>query len=253
MNPLVAKLRTFVDLPPEDEAFLETVCRTRRAVAAGETIIRQTDDPDRVTLGFNGFLARYKTLPDGRTQIVGYMVPGDFSDLHAFTPKSLDDDVKAIDDGVVVDLDRRRLASLFERPAVAEGLFFSSQIDEATAREWILNVGRRSPHERVAHLLCELFLRLRIAGRAEEDACPLPMTPADLAETTGLSVVQVVRALSEFETDRIIRLEAGRLTIFDPVRLRSTAGFSARYLQIDDDWGRRHPGPSDNPDASLGR
>jgi CRP-like cAMP-binding protein len=252
INPLVAKLRTFVDMSAEDEAYLQTLCRSPRAVGAGETVIRRTDDPDRVTLGLGGFLARYKALPDGRTQIVGYMVPGDFSDLHTFTPKSLDDDVRAIDACSVIDLDRRQLAALFERPAIAEGLYFSSQIDEATAREWILNVGRRSPHARVAHLLCELFLRLRMAGLVEEDTCPFPLSPAELAETTGLSSVQVVRALSEFEGAGAVRLSASRLSVLDPPMLRSIAGFSARYLQLDDDWGIRRSGSAGASEISLG-
>jgi CRP-like cAMP-binding protein len=251
-NPLIEKLRTFVDLPSADEAFLRDVCRSPRVVSAGETVIRQTDDPDRVTLALCGFLARYKSLPDGRTQIVGYMVPGDFSDLHAFTPRSLDDDVRAIDAGKVVDLDRKGMAALFQRPAIAEGLYFSSQIDEATAREWILNVGRRSPHARVAHLLCELFLRLRMAGLVEGETCPFPMTAIELAETTGLSSVQVARALGELGAGGLVRLEEKHLTILDPIALRTTASFSARYLQLDDDWGRRRSGSPGESDSSLG-
>lgn len=242
-NPLVAKLRTFVDLSRDDEAYLNEICEASRPVAPGEIVVRQTDDPDRVTLCVGGFLARFKSLPDGRSQIVGYMVPGDFSDLHAFRPRSLDDDVRAIDACDIVDLDRSDLARLYERPSIAEGLYFSSQVDEATAREWILNVGRRSRLARVAHLTCELFLRLRMAGRTDGGTCPFPLTPPDLAETTGLSAAEVSRALYELEERRVIRLNAGVLTIHDSAALRSVAGFSARYLQIDDDWGRKPADP----------
>jgi CRP-like cAMP-binding protein len=105
-------------------------------------------------------------------------------------------------------------------------------VDEATLREWLLNVGRRSSIERLAHLFCELHLRLRAVGRADEDRFDLPVTQQDLADTTGMTSVHVNRLLRELRQKGLIELRHKHLTILDLPRLRELAEFRSGYLHL---------------------
>ncbi|CAO4163161.1 hypothetical protein CLBKND_00091 [Methylorubrum aminovorans] len=107
-------------------------------------------------------------------------------------------------------------------------------VDEAILREWLMNVGRRSAVERLAHLFCELLLRLKVVGLAEGTGYKFPLTQVDLADTTGITSVHVNRSLRELRQSGLIELEGGRLKILDYAGLRALAEFRANYLHLAD-------------------
>jgi CRP-like cAMP-binding protein len=123
---------------------------------------------------------------------------------------------------------------LQHHPAVARALRMGTLVDEATLREWLLNVGCRSAVERIAHLFCEVLLRLQAVGLASEDSYALPLTQAELGDTTGLSNVHVNRTLQELRRQGLIELKSGRLKILNLPRLRAIAEFKANYLHLGD-------------------
>jgi CRP-like cAMP-binding protein len=135
----------------------------------------------------------------------------------------------------VVRLTPQTVADILENyPAVARALRMGTLVDEATLREWLLNVGCRSALERIAHLFCELLLRLRAVGLASENSYELPLTQADLGDTTGLSNVHVNRTLQELRRQGLIELRGRRLTILNLPRLRAIAEFKPNYLHLED-------------------
>ena len=108
-------------------------------------------------------------------------------------------------------------------------------VAEAIEREWIVNLGQRTAVERVGHLFCELFLRLKAITLTDGDSCELPLTQAELAETTGLSTVHINRTLQELRAQNLIILRRRRLTIPDLDRLKRASLFSPNYLHLDAD------------------
>ncbi len=82
-------------------------------------------------------------------------------------------------------------------PRVAKVFRRDTLIDAAVFREWMLGMGRRSAVTRIAHVLCEVFVRLRAVGLAQERECELPLTQAELGDALGLSTVHVNRSLQE--------------------------------------------------------
>ena len=106
-------------------------------------------------------------------------------------------------------------------------------VNEATLREWLVIVGHRTSDGRVAHLFCELLLRLKAVGRATDDSYELPITRSDLADTTGLSTVHVNRTLQNLRDQGLIELTAGRLKILDIPRLERLAEFKPNYLHLE--------------------
>lgn len=121
---------------------------------------------------------------------------------------------------------------LEEHPAIARSLRMSTLVDEATLREWLVNVGCRSAIERIAHLFCELLVRLQIVGFASEDSYEFPVTQLDLADTVGLSNVHVNRSLQELRRQGVIELRGRTLKILDRHRLKSIAEFNSKYLHL---------------------
>jgi CRP-like cAMP-binding protein len=111
-------------------------------------------------------------------------------------------------------------------------------IDAAIFREWMIGIGRRSAYTRIAHVLCEVFVRLRAVGLANGDECELPVTQAELGDALGLSTVHVNRSLQELRGDGLIQLRAGSLTILNWDGLKTAGEFDVTYLHLDSEEER---------------
>jgi CRP-like cAMP-binding protein len=118
-------------------------------------------------------------------------------------------------------------------PRINRALWWATLVDESTLREWLVNMGRREAAAQMAHLFCELLLRLQTVGLATENDFDLPVTQDELADTLGLSAVHVNRVLQQLRQDGLISLEGKRLTIHDVERLKAFAGFDPSYLHLD--------------------
>jgi CRP-like cAMP-binding protein len=118
-------------------------------------------------------------------------------------------------------------------PTLTRALWWSTLVEEAIAREWIVNVGQRNALERMAHLFCELLYRFRAVGLNQGLSCTLPLTQVELAETLGLSSVHVNRTLQELRRQKLITLDGGTLTIQNLRALEELSFFSADYLHLD--------------------
>jgi len=231
-NPFLRKLEGFTSLPDEDRAALLKVSENAQAVPARTDLIQEGDPPAGVFLILEGFACRYKLRANGARQIMAYLVPGDACDFDVALLEAMDHSISTLSNCKVVRIAPETIQDLLQRPAVASALRKSTLVDEATLREWLLNVGRRSAVERLAHLFCELHLRLRAAGRADEGRFELPFTQPDLADTTGMTSVHVNRALRELRQSRLIELQHRHLMILDLPRLQQLAEFKPGYLHL---------------------
>ena len=124
------------------------------------------------------------------------------------------------------------MLELLERPAIARALWVAALVDEATLREWLVNIGGRPAEERVGHLLCELLFRLRAVGLANGDSFELPITQGELADTMGLSDVHMNRVIQRLRKAKLITLKAKSLVILDYARLAEVSGFNPNYLHL---------------------
>jgi CRP-like cAMP-binding protein len=232
-NVLTRKLEGLAPLSDEDRRLLDAVVAQSREVKANTDLIREGEAPNDVHLILEGFACRYKITSTGKRQIMAYLVPGDFCDLHVFILKHMDHSVAALSRCRVVAIPRSRVLEMTERPAVARALWWAALVDEATLREWLVNIGRRAAAERIAHLLCELLLRLRVVGLANGDSYAFPITQAELADTVGVSAVHVNRSLQVLRDAGLITLRSGQLVILDARRMQEFSGFNPNYLHLD--------------------
>jgi CRP-like cAMP-binding protein len=127
-------------------------------------------------------------------------------------------------------------ALAFERPNVGMAMWFDTLVDASVFREWIANVGRRDAHTRIAHLLCEFSLRLKVAGLGEATNYELPMSQEQIADCTGLTSVHVNRTLKKLETENLISRRGSRsVTIGDWNKLAHAGDFDSTYLHLRED------------------
>ena len=231
---LAIRLDAYTRLSEDDRAAVAKLARTSREVAARRDIIREGDKPRVVNLLLSGWGCRYKSLPDGRRQIVGFFIPGDFCDLNVYVLKEMDHSIGAITRVRVAEISREEMDALtLGRPRVTQALWWDQLVTDSIQREWTLNIGQRTAYERIAHLLAELFIRLRSVGLTQGDSCDFPITQTDIADATGLTPVHVNRTLQELRKDRVIELERKRLRIPDLERLMEVAMFNPNYLHLD--------------------
>lgn len=231
-NPLIRKLEAFAPLPEADRRLIEHVTRFSQVVGPRVDLVREGDTPNAVRLIIEGFACRYKILPDGTRQIMAYLVPGDFCDLHVFILKAMDHSMATLSPCRVVEILRPQILELMERPAIARAMWWAALVDEATLREWLVNVGARPAEQRIAHLLCELLLRLETVGLTDGNHYELPITQTELGETMSLSLVHVNRVLQRLRKDGLITFAGGHLVILDVKRLKALGGFNPNYLHL---------------------
>jgi CRP-like cAMP-binding protein len=208
-------------------------------------IVRVGERPDACTVLLDGWACRYKLLPDGKRQITGFLIAGDVCDLSGLLMGTMDHSVGTLTAASVAVIPRDLLMGLMDsHPSLARALWQETLMEASIAREWVLNVGRRSARERIAHVLCEIGSRWQAAGRANSHDFVCPMTQVEIADATGLSSVHVNRTLQELRQDGLIGWAGEVMTILDWERLRETGAFSPDYLFSNQGSETRNAHPS---------
>jgi CRP-like cAMP-binding protein len=238
---LIRKLEQFTKLSSEDKEALDKAALLNiRQLHPREDIIHEGDKPNRVNLILEGWAYRYKVLEDGRRQITAFLVPGDICDLRMFILKEMDHSVGALTALKVAEIPSDTVLELTNTsPRIGRALWWNSLVEEAIAREWTTNLGQREAIERLAHLLCELYLRLRgvglTNGHAEGHSFEVPVTQEQLGDATGLSTVHVNRTLQDMRDAGLIVWRGKTVTIPNLEALKAAALFNANYLHLERD------------------
>jgi CRP-like cAMP-binding protein len=179
----------------------------------------------------HGFAFRQKILSDGSRQILSFHIPGEFLDLQNCLLEVADHNVQALSRCLVAIIPKELLLQVMSaRPAVRQAIWLDSLLDASVFREWIANVGRRDAKQRIAHLLCELALRLKVAGIGAGPTFDFPLTQEQIADATGLTAVHTNRTLQALRRSGLISLTASKLTILDWDALAGAGDFNERYL-----------------------
>lgn len=230
---LVRKLESVVELSDEDRDALSRLPLNIRTLPADVDIVREGDRPFECCLIIEGFACRYETTEQGRRQILSFHIPGDIPDLQSLHLEVMDDSLATLVPTRAAFIAHRAMFNLFrERPGLAGVFWRETLIDAAMFRRWILNVGRREAYARMAHLFCELFVRLKAVGLAEGGTIELPVTQAELGDALGVSTVHVNRSLQALRADGLITLTGGTLTVKDWDALVRAGEFDPTYLHL---------------------
>jgi len=234
-HPLVRKLSTYTNLSDEERKAVLQASSKSTEFKSGDDIVVRGDLTGGVRLVLNGFACRYKILEDGRRQILGYLIPGDLCDLHIFLLKRMDHSIAAMTRTKVAVISQASVLAFTDRyPNLTRALWWSTLLDEAITREWVVNLGQRTAYERMAHLFCELYYRLDAIGAVTDGSYLLPLTQTALGDMLGLSTVHINRTLQDLRAHGLITFKAGVLTVKDLPKLETAGFFSAEYLHLGD-------------------
>jgi len=230
---LIRKLERRDVMSDEEKQALENAAGRVREVPADDDMVREGDRPTDSTLLLEGFAARYKLLRNGKRQITAIHVPGDFVDLHSFLLKTMDHGIMALTPCRTCLFPHEGLRDITERmPHLGRLLWLNTLLDGAIHREWLVAMGRRPALSQVAHLVCELFLRLQTVGLTEGYSFRLPLTQVELGDALGLSTVHVNRTIQELRANGLVTWRGDMVRIEDWPRLQQSAEFDPTFLNL---------------------
>jgi CRP-like cAMP-binding protein len=228
-NHFVQQLNNLVELNSAETGAILALTSHPRDYGSKQDMIREGDRPGPVFVILKGWACRYKILPSGTRQIMAFLMPGDACDLHVGMLAEMDHNLQALTPCDVALIPGDRMETLLEdHPAIARAMYKSQLIDEGILRAWIVSMGRRSSVERVAHLMCELYLRSFSINGTEEVA--FPISQIVLADALGMTPVHVNRILKMLRTAGAMSIKRGNLLVMDPLKLVQIAGFDENYL-----------------------
>jgi CRP-like cAMP-binding protein len=233
-NPMIRRIESVFTLTDDERQALKNLPMQLAVIRENQDLVREGDCPSRSCLILSGFTATYKVTKEGKRQIVTFGIAGDIPDLQSLHLKVLDCSIGTLTPCRVGFITHEDLHDICTRyPRIAAAFWRETLIEGAIFREWVMNVGRREAYHRVAHLFCEMLVRLRAVGLTEDHACDLPITQGELADAFGLTPVHVNRVLKQMRADGLIETKGSRLTIPDWDRLKEVGEFNPTYLHLE--------------------
>jgi len=234
LEPMLRKLEYYGELSADDRKAVLALPFEVRTFERYHYIVREREVAHHSCALLAGFAVRSKIVANGNRQIVSIHMKGETVDLQNSLLKIADHSVQMLTSGKIALIPREAIIRLaFERPAVGRAMWMDTLVDASIFREWIANVGRRNARTRIAHLLCEFSLRLKIAGLGEPSGYELPMTQEQLGDATGLTSVHVNRTIRALEKEGLIeRANPRAIRIGDWRKLAEVGDFDSAYLHL---------------------
>lgn len=229
---LADRLTSIAELSEDDLELLTRMPSTIRHFSSHDSVLRKSDQPSRCCLVLQGYLC---WKDDGDGQITSIYIPGDIPDLHTVVSPRLTAHLTTLGPAVVAFVPHsffHEISSL--SPGLHGALQLLGIVDAACLRNWVINLGSRDSLTRVAHLICELVVRLRAVGLAKDDRFPSPFTQSDLAAACAISAVHANRIIQELRRKQVLSWQSRTITIKDWDALCRLACFEPDYLGLRD-------------------
>jgi CRP-like cAMP-binding protein len=225
---LMGRLRH--DMTEAEKALLESLIEDTRTLTRPTRILEKGRVYNQSTMLIDGFVLR--TLDGTQNRYaVSCHVPGDFIDLHCFALRRLDHNIDTIGTVTLGYVAHDKIAWVMkEHPHLARLFWFSTLLDAAMHREWVMKLEQLTTARRLAHIFAEIWRRLGMVGLGDEGGFESRLTQAHLAEMSGASTIHVNRALGELRELGLADIRRGRIDIRDRGALEEFARFEADYL-----------------------
>jgi CRP-like cAMP-binding protein len=232
---IIRKLQSISEIGDDDEAALRRLPIQERDFRANQNLVLEGDRPACCFAVLEGFVCAYKHTGEGKRQIIGLFIAGDIPDLHGMHLGVMDCTFSTITPCKLGLVRHDALRAICEQhPRITTALWRATLIDASIFREWVTNVGRREAYARMAHIFCELIVRLRFVGLVEDHTIDLPITQAVLGDAMGVSTIHVNRTLQELRHDGLIATSGTKLRVLDWSKLLEAGDFNPAYLHQND-------------------
>jgi CRP-like cAMP-binding protein len=232
-NPLINRLKNFVDLSNSDVAALSDLTANSRKVEGRVDLEREGDEPRGIHILLSGIVCRYKMLSNGHRRIITFLLPGELCDVHVRVLRRMDHDLATMSICDISTVTPRTIAKLEdEHPNIMRGLASANFAFESILREQIANIGGREAEPRLGHLFCELYYRMKMIGLSGGPSFHLPLTQNDLGDAIGITAIHANRSLQSLRKAGLLTFDGRRLTIIDLPRLEKFSDFTPGYLHL---------------------
>ena len=233
MDRFVAKLRSRQALGEEDEKLLRQAGWVHRRFTRHEVIVRAGEPLDHVHLLLSGFAARAQEDSSSARQIVGIGIPGDLVDIHGAVLSRTEQELVALSVCEVAMLPHAEIRALTRQSAAIQLIFWlQAAVDHAIQRAWIQALGTKRGTAKLAHIFCEMQLRLGLVGIATQMGFPLPLSQQELADYAGMTHVHLNRCLKELREAGLLSFAQGWAKVEDWDGLKALARFDEAYLNL---------------------
>jgi len=219
------RLEIFRKFSAEELAFVSFFKSGELVLEAGSTIFSEgTNSPHLYTV-LSGWAFKYKTLEDGRRQVLNFALPGDFIGLQASILDVIGHSIEALTDVTLCVFPREKLWSLYEKhTGLAFDVTWLGAREESILGDYLLTVGQRRANERIAFVLLHLFHRARQLGLAKGNAVALPITQELLADTIGFSLVHTNKTLKQLRRLGAFKWTGSTFEVVDEAKLEALVG-----------------------------
>ncbi|MFZ0425069.1 MAG: Crp/Fnr family transcriptional regulator [Xanthobacteraceae bacterium] len=216
----------FKPVTAEELTALKHIKRDHLAAPAGAAIVRAGDDSPELYTLYSGWAYRFKILPDGRRQILNFLLPGDLVGLQAAMFDAALHGIEALTEVELCVLPRRKVWALFGQfPGLAFDVTWLGAREEGFVDENLTSVGRRSAAERVAALIVTLYKRAKALGLVVDETFAFPLTQQHIADALGLSLVHTNKTLARLRRMGMFARTNGTMTLTNPRVLERVAQY----------------------------
>lgn len=225
----------FIPMRPEELAFMQTFKTGELSVGAGTTILMEGSKSPQLYTVLSGMGIRYKTLENGRRQVINFLFPGDFTGLQSSFMGEMKHSVETTTPMTLCAFRREDFWGLFRtHPDRAYDLTWIAAVEEHFLGETIASLGQRDAIQRISWAFVRMHERLRAVGLLAGGKVPLPFRQQDLADALGLSLVHTNKTLKVLHAKGLAQWSDGKLKIFD-------IGALAALAMIDIEKPERRP------------
>jgi CRP/FNR family transcriptional regulator, anaerobic regulatory protein len=224
-NCPLRKLAVFRAFSDEELTFMETFKSGELAVEPGATILLEGMNSAHVFTMLSGWAFRFKSLEDGRRQILNFSLPGDFLGLQGSIFDKMQHSVEALTTTVLCVFPREKVWSLFQNhPGLAFDTTWLASREEIMLDEHLLSIGQRRANERMAYLLLHLFRRAQQSGLGNKKKVDFPFTQQHLADALGFSIVHTNKTLKRLRGTGTFKWAGTQFEVVDEEKLIELAG-----------------------------
>ncbi|MGB8275759.1 MAG: Crp/Fnr family transcriptional regulator [Alphaproteobacteria bacterium] len=229
---MVRRKAMFLEADGNDLDLIEGARKAFRTLPPRTAIYSEGERCDELYTVYSGWVQRYKMLRDGRRQILDFQLSGDFLGLQQDLTHHMDHSAETVTEVSLCVFPRSQLLELFKaRPEIAWRLIWLAASEEAVLFEHLTDLGRRNATERIAHLLLEMFHKLRWRGEVNDDnSCTLPLTQQHIADALGLSTPHLNRTLRVMREKGLVTFSEHKLAIHDLDRLAKLCDYQNTYI-----------------------
>jgi len=228
-------LRTLKTFAPNSDAeltFIQGLKKQEINLGAGAQILPEGGRTGELFTLLFGMAFRYRTLRDGRRQILNFLFPGDLIGLQEQIAVNSPHGVEALTDVKLCAFAGDNLWELYRKhPQLGYDITWLAAHEEHIVDDNMLSVGRRTAIERIAMLLIHMFKRAEQSGLSKDGSAPFPINQQHIADALGLSLVHTNKTLRKLERMGLHKVENSRLRLVKPAVLQRMADYFAMPLR----------------------